>query len=103
MNPPGPGDETNGAIVYRVGQLEAMQRDMRVHLDRRLDVIAQRMDDLAFVRGDVYASERGSFEKEQKMQDERIDSALRLAMWCLGILVTSILAAVFGIVTTVVA
>lgn len=93
------GDE---AIAYRVKRLEVEMAELRRHLDAGFDRLDVKMSALTFVRHDVYTSERGAFEKEQKLQDERIDSAQRLAMWCLGILVTSILAAVFGIVSTLV-
>ena len=69
-------DDQLGTILYR---LDAM--------DKRLERMEGSVERLAFVGLDLYRS-------EQKAQDDRIESSVRLSMWALGLVCTVTIAAI---------
>lgn len=66
-------------ILYR---LDAM--------DKRLERMEGSVERLAFVSVDLYRS-------EQAGQNERIDSAVKLAMWALGLVCSLVVSALLGL------
>lgn len=59
-------------------------------MDKRLERMEGSVERLAFVSLDLYRS-------EQANQNERIDSAVKLAMWALGLVCSLTVAALLGL------
>jgi hypothetical protein len=75
-----PADEPNlGTILYRLDTM-----------DKRLERMEGSVDRLAFVGVDLYKS-------EQKSQDDRIESAVKLAMWSLGLVCSLAISALIAL------
>jgi hypothetical protein len=73
-------EESNLAtILYRLDSL-----------DKRLERMEGSVERLAFVSLDLYRS-------EQSAQNERIDSAVKLAMWALGLVCSVVVAGLLGL------
>ena len=59
-------------------------------LDKRLERMEGSVERLAFVGLDLYRSEQGA-------QNERIDSAVKLAMWALGLVCSLVISGLLGL------
>lgn len=84
MNPPNRDDDSNGAIAWRVTQLEAGMAELRKHMDERFDRLDNKMTALTFVPKDLYQSERDAMRAD-------IKGARTLAWGCFAVLATMVL------------
>lgn len=70
-------------VGFRLQELEKRFEKMETGLNGRLDTIQGTIGSLAFVRKDVYESERDAMR-------EKVDAARALSMWALGTTLTVI-------------
>lgn len=80
-------------LDWRLTEMEKRFEANTAHIDRRFDLLSTQVSTLAFVRADLYASEKAALEA-------RVDNAHKLAMWAVGLTAsTTIGAIVTGILT----
>lgn len=96
MVPPG-DDQTLAQLGWRMDALEKQEAALEGRFDLLRGEIAAGflsmrtdMKELRLVTKDLYESERDA-------QDARIESAVKLAMWSLGLVCTSVIAALMGL------
>lgn len=73
------GEPALDTILYRLDTM-----------DKRLERMEGSVERLAFVSLDLYRS-------EQKAQDDRIEAAVKLAMWSLGLVCSTVIVAIVGL------
>lgn len=82
-----PDTPDTAELSWRLQAVEASVKEMRSHMDVGFAGLATRIDTLQFVP-------RGEYSIEHKGLEEKIEGVHRIAMWALGLVVTTVIGAI---------
>lgn len=72
-------------IGWRMEELEKRVERMGEQIESRLSGLSAKIDQLGFVRSDVYLAERKADERERAADRARVDEVDKRAMWAIGL------------------
>ena len=89
-------------VGFRLRVLEGSVTELREHVDKRLDAIHATVGNLAYVSRDVYVSERDTMRDFNKETRNIAESSRSIAMWALGLVAATAIAAIIGLLRSTV-
>lgn len=77
-------DDSPQVIIYRLSALEKKVDDGQHRVEGRLETMQSSINNLAFVRADVYASESKAMRERVGHAEDKAAGASKLALWAIA-------------------